>query len=255
MCKQILRLAWDAYRKHFRVVASVVLVICLPLELLSSYMDYFVFGQEGLQKSFKFARMLDNFIGIIATAGVISVGYTAWLGQLPSFGGAMRVGVSSWGRMWWTRVLKTLAVVLGFLLLILPGIYLLVRLALAEPVAVCERVSGSAAMRQSFELTKGRVKEVFLLGLVFGAVLLAALACLILPALFIPAMDHWLVHATTGVIVDLVGAFGTLCMVCAYASFSAEHTKGEEHATPNGAVGTPSGDAGISKGPLSVNQT
>ncbi len=222
MITAILRHAWDLYRKHFGVVAAVVIVIWLPLDLLSSYMDYFVFGPDDFRKSFKFYQFLDNFVGIIATAGVISIGYTSCLGQRPSFRGAMSVGANSWGRMFWTRFLAALALVLGLVLLIIPGIYLLVRLALVEPVAVCERISGSTAMRRSFELTKGRFWQVFLLWLAFGAVMIAALACVILPAIFIPALDHWLVDATTSLLTDLVAAFGTLCWFCAYAYLASE---------------------------------
>src|SRR5439155_4315972 len=135
------------------------------LELLSSYMDYFVFGQDDFRKSFKFAQFLENFFGIIATAGVISIGYSSLSGGLPAFGSALSSGVGAWGRMWWTRFLSALALIVGLLLLVIPGIYLLVRLALVEPIVVCERVSGSTAMRRSFDLTRGRFWQVFRLGL------------------------------------------------------------------------------------------
>lgn len=253
MIVTILKHAWDLYRKHFGVVAAVVVVIWLPLDLLSSYMDYFVFDPDDIRRSFKFSQFLDNFVGIIATAGVISIGYTSYLGQYPSFGGAMSIGAGSWGRMWWTRFLTALALILGLLLLVIPGIYLLVRLALVEPIAVCERVSGSAAMRRSFELTKGRFWQVFLLGLVFGGVMIAALACVVLPIIFIPALDHWLVDATTSLIADLVGAFGTLCVLSAYVAFSANQNPAEPGAAPNGRPATQLGNSGVTGVPPSVS--
>lgn len=210
------------YRKHFGAIAAVVVVIWLPLELLQSYMDRFVFDPSDFRMSFKIARLLDNSFGLIVTAGIISIGYTSCLGQPPSFRSGMSVGLRSWGRMWWTRVLVRLSQVVGFLLLIIPGIYLLVRLALAEPVAVCERTAGVTAMRRSFELTEGRFWQVFLLGLVFGAVFVAAVVCASLPAIFIPALDHWLIAAAVSLMGDLVAAFGTLCFFCAYAYLSNE---------------------------------
>jgi len=216
------------------VLCAVIVVIWLPLDLLSSYMDYFVFGPDDLRKSFKFSRFLDNFIGIIATAAVISIGYSSCAGERPAFGSAMSVAARAWGRMWWTRFLTGLMLVLGLLLLIIPGLYLLVRLALVEPVAVCERVSGSTAMRRSFELTRGRFWQVFLLGLAFGAVIIAAMACVVLPPLFIPALDHWLVDAGTSLVADVVAAFGTLCLLCAYVSFSNHHPLPPPPATGGG---------------------
>lgn len=221
MTAAILKQAWSVYRSNFVVIAAVILVICLPIDLLSSYMDYFVFDPDDFRKSFKFSRFLDNFIGIIATAAIIWIGHAASKGERPSFGGAMRTGGSSWGLMWWTRFLSGLVLVLGFLLLVLPGVYLLVRLALIEPVVVCERASGSAAMRRSFELTKGRFWKLFGLGLIFGAIMIAIVACIVVPAILIPALDHWLVDAASTLIADFVGAYGTLCLYSAYVTLSA----------------------------------
>ena len=77
MTRAILKDAWTVYKSNFGVIAAVILAICLPLDLLSSYMDYFIFDPDDFRKSFKFSRFLDNFIGIIATAAFISIGYKA----------------------------------------------------------------------------------------------------------------------------------------------------------------------------------
>jgi hypothetical protein len=222
MISVVLKQAWKLYRAHFGVIAAVVIVIWLPLNLLSSYMDYFVFEEDDFRKSFKFYQFLDNFVGIIATAGVIFIGYTTYFGQSISFGKAMNVGLGSWGRMWWTRFIWALVIILGILLLIIPGLYLIVRLAFVEPIAVCERVSGIAALRRSFELTKGRFRQVALLGFVFITITLVPIVLLILPAIFFPVLDHWLIDATTTLFADIIGAFGILCFVCAYAILSEE---------------------------------
>jgi len=227
MITATLKHAWDLYRKHFGVVAAVIVVIWLPLDLLSSYMDYFVFDPEDVARSFRFSQFLDNFVGIVATAGVIYIGYDSCLGLQPSFGSAMSVGANSWGRMWWTRCLTSIVVVLGLLLLIVPGIYLLVRFALVEPVAVCEGISGTKAMHRSFELTKGHFWQIFFLGLIVGAMVIAVIICAILPTIFVPALDHWLVDAAISLFADLIAAFFTFCLLCAYFSFSAEQNMAE----------------------------
>jgi hypothetical protein len=217
----ILKNACDLYHKNFLAIVSVTVAIWLPLDLLISYMDYFVFDPENIRISFKFSQFLDNFIGIIATAGVIWIGYASSRGEKPTFKQAMRIGIHSWGRMWWTRLLTGLALLLGFLLLIFPGLYLLIRLTFIEQIAVCERLSGSAAMRRSFEVSKGHFWTLFLLGVLFLFMLIGIIACTILPTVFIPELDHWLVDASTSLFADLVGAFGTLCVVSAYTLFSA----------------------------------
>jgi hypothetical protein len=75
--RAILKQAWQTYRQHFPVILMVVVAVWTPLELLSSYMDAFVFGEDDFRKSWKFAQFLDNFFGIIATAGVIFIDHQA----------------------------------------------------------------------------------------------------------------------------------------------------------------------------------
>src|SRR5882762_6868417 len=134
--RAILNRTWQIYRQHFPVILMVVVAVWTPLELLSSYMDAFVFGEDDFRKSWRFAQFLDNFFGIIATAGVIFIGNVALTGLRTGFRNALAAGFSSWGRMWWTRFLTGLALLVGLLLLIIPGVYLFVRLSLVEPVAV-----------------------------------------------------------------------------------------------------------------------
>jgi hypothetical protein len=213
----ILEQSWKIYRERFLVIVAVVLVVWTPLELFSSYMDAFVFGEDDFVKSLKLARFLENFFGIIATAGVIFIGYETGAGRPATFGRALEQGLTSWGRMWWTRFLSSLAIVLGLLLLIVPGIYLLVRLALVEPIAVQERISGPAAMQRSFALTEGRFWTVFQLGLAVLATYILAMIVLVAPTVFVPGLDHWIIDAATQLACDVVLAFGTITLVTAFA--------------------------------------
>jgi hypothetical protein len=81
-------------------------------------------------------------------------------------------------------ILSTIMVAIGFVLLIIPGLYLLGRLALA-PVALFEEDLGPiAAIKRSFELTKGHVLEVlgaYFAGAVMGGGGLLSMATAIAP--------------------------------------------------------------------------
>ena len=216
----ILKQGWRLYRQNFGTLAAVVVAVWSPCELLSSYMDAFVFGEEGWRKSIRLTLFLDNFFGIIATGGVITIGYSSLSGGSLTFGTALGMGAAAWGRMFWTRCLIGLAVIGGFLLLVIPGIYLCVRLAFIEPVVICEKVYGTTAIRRSFELTKGQFWFIFRLGLVLITLLLLMIGLFVfLPAILIPALDNWLVDAATQLAADVLSAFCTLCLVTAYVSF------------------------------------
>ncbi len=79
-------------------------------------------------------------------------------------------------------LLTGLAMILGLVLLILPGIYLNARWTLVDAVVVAENRSATDAMGRSWEATKGNVLPIILAGLVIsipaviGIVLLFAVA-------------------------------------------------------------------------------
>ncbi len=222
MISIILSDAWRLFRERFAVIAAIVVVVWLPCELLSSYLDAFVFGPDDIRKSIRFAQLLDNFVGIIATAGVTFVALTSRSGQPATFGSAIGAGFGAWGRMWWTRFLSGIALLFAFLLLIIPGVYLLTRLCFIESIVVAERISGSEAMRRSFEITKDRFWPTFRLGLVLLLFLVLPCAVVILPTAFIPALDHWLIDAASQLICDVIGAFTTVALFCGYHAYSNE---------------------------------
>jgi hypothetical protein len=222
MISSILSDAWRIFRERFGVIAAVVVVIWLPCELLSSYLDAFVFGPDDFRKSFKFAQLLDNFIGIIATAGVTFIAISARSGPDATFGSAIGAGFGAWGRMWWTRFLSGIALLFAFLLLIIPGVYLLTRLCFVESIVVAERISGSRAMRRSLEITKDRFWPTFRLGLVILLLLIVPAGAVILPTILIPALDHWLVDAASQLACDVIGAFTTVALLCGYQNYSNE---------------------------------
>jgi hypothetical protein len=222
----ILAKAWRVYSAGFASIAVIVVLIWGPLELLTSYMDTFVFGPDEIGKSFRFSRLLQNTIGALATAGVLSAGRAVLAGEQATAGSSLSKGLKAWGRVCLIQWYKGFLLVLGLLLLVIPGIYVLVRLCLAEPIAVCEQLSGRDALRRSFELTQGRFWEIFRLGLTLLVLVLGLGLVYALPAVFFPALDHWLLNAATGLLIQLAVPFGTLCFLCVYHELV--HPTGED---------------------------
>jgi hypothetical protein len=212
--------AWELFTRHVLVIAAAVMAVWTPLELFSSYMDYYVFDPDDFRSSFKLAQFLDNFFGIIATAAVISVGANAAAGKSSTIFGALGAGLSAWPRIWWTRLLYRLAVFFGLLLLVVPGIYVAIRLCLAENVAVVEHVSGTTALSRSFELTRGRFWFLVRLYVATGLLFLLLIIMVIIPVVAVPVLDHWVVDAASQLVGDVVVAYGTLCFFCVYRNLS-----------------------------------
>jgi hypothetical protein len=178
--RKTLRQSWHIYRQNFLAVAALVFLVWTPLELFSCYMDVHVFGEDFI-RSVKFHNLLESFIGVIGIAGIISIAHNALLDRPTTWSGALAVGFQTWARQWWTRLLWYLTVTIGFICLIIPGIYLLVRLSFVDQVVTVEKLSGMQAFARSFELTENRFWPLFRLAWAVVGLMVISLVMVILP--------------------------------------------------------------------------
>ncbi len=214
--RPILADAWQIYRQQFKVIAAVAAAVWLPCDLLSSYFDAFVFGPDNFRASFKLTQFLDNFIGIIATAGVIFIALSSRSGQAVTFRNAMAAGFSSWGRMWWSRLLSGFVLLVTTVFFILPGLYFATRFCFIEVLVVAECISGKKAMVRSLELTRDRFGQAFLLCLTIALLWIVPYILI----LCISVMGNWLTEAAGQFATDLLFAFTIVAFFCAYERYA-----------------------------------
>lgn len=106
--------------------------------------------------------------------GAITYGVIQHLaGNKVSLGGMIAAGVKRAVPLLLVGVLCYLAVLLGFLLLVVPGIWLACALAVAMPAVVVERPGIFGALKRSFAITKGKRFSIFVVFLVLFIVMLA----------------------------------------------------------------------------------
>src|SRR5688572_26526999 len=91
-----------AFAEGFPAILAIVSIFCIPLELLSSYMDTFVFGADDWSGSLRFQLLLTNTIGLFATAGVIHVALQSLTREKVRISTALAVAIRSWGRLFAT---------------------------------------------------------------------------------------------------------------------------------------------------------
>jgi hypothetical protein len=222
MIKQIFSDAWRIYRERFGAIAVVVVIIWMPCELVDSYFNYFVFDPEDIRGPMKLTQFLENFFGIIATAGVTYIALGRIADRKVGCGEALRMGFTRWGAMWVTRFLFCLTVIFGLLLLIIPGLYFGIRFWFAEAIVVAEGVSGPVALQRSFDLTRGRFWPLFWLIILSILIVAVPVVLLSLPVIFIPALDHWLIDAAFKLPCDIAAAFAAVVFVCGYRTLAEE---------------------------------
>ncbi|MDJ0848503.1 MAG: tetratricopeptide repeat protein [Myxococcota bacterium] len=132
-------------------------------------------------------------VGTFATAVVMAATIDLGRGASIDLATVLRRGSKLWARMTAVLLAVTLRVAIGLLLLLVPGLVLMVRYALAQPAAAFERLRPKAALQTSARCVRGAPVSVVLWGV--GATLLY-LPTALAPALLLPgAAGSWLVAA------------------------------------------------------------
>jgi len=153
-------------------------------------------------------------------AAITKAAADAYLGERVSIGRTYRFALSKLPAILWITIITTVVTLLGFILLIIPGIIALVRLALAPAILVVEDVRGTSAVRRSWNLTGGHAWRV--LGTLFLAGLISSvgIAIVTLPTEFIAATmgpDGWFISTVGQVIASVVTTpFSILIIVLLY---------------------------------------
>jgi len=146
--KGVLRDTWRLYRTLF---------------LRSFLTGFVVFAALGVFERSPYLAAIVGFIGTTLVQGaLVEVVDDEHRGKSPRrLGELYRNSGSRLGPLLWASILMGFGVGLGLLLLIVPGIMLAIRWAVATPIVMLEGLTARAAMRRSQELAHGHRKDVF----------------------------------------------------------------------------------------------
>ena len=174
---RILDVAFGLYRALFVPLLIVTLVAAaLPLAL-STYIEAAGGSFEHLEL-FLTNLVLNVVLGSIGTSAATIIVAEHYVGRAISAGEAFGRATPFLGRVIGTALLSTLLIGLGLLLFIIPGIIVIVGLAVATPALVVENLDSSlAAMSRSWSLTRGHRGRIFrVISVVFVLMILPILA-------------------------------------------------------------------------------
>lgn len=211
---EILTDAFEVYRRNFLGLVSIVAVVVLPLTLLQYFLIVEVLDLPELQEG---GRLLDATEAARVTLGAFALGILGFVvtqlatgaathavvsavaGQETDFGVSYRAAFGMLGSLLLATLLIGLAVAGGFILLIIPGLIVLVRLIATIPAVVVERATGGSALGRSWELVRGRSWPVF------GAMLVALILVGIFTGIFTgPAGEEWFAQGLAAALASLI---------------------------------------------------
>jgi hypothetical protein len=156
--------ALKIWRRHFGALARVVLVVVAPIEVLTALA--IVSADPGTEVSAGEAlaggtaavvggalRLLATLVASAATLQVVTV---AHLGGEPDWRQSLALAAQRLPALLWLTVVTGAGLLLGFIALVIPGIYLSVAWSLAFAALMAENLKGTAALSRSYRLVRGR---------------------------------------------------------------------------------------------------
>lgn len=203
---------------NFRVLATCVLVVALPLEVLDVAVRLAI-DPDALRLSAATTaasagrlngpgvvtgvlQALTLVLGNLACCTAIS---DAWLGRAPQAAASLRVGLSRVVPALGLAIVLGAALFAGLVALVVPAIWLAVAFSLAGPALVLERLGPLAALGRSYGLVGGRwwvTFATYLLAVLLAIVLLLAVGIVL--GLFAGLPDSVAAGAVANVVVGTV---------------------------------------------------
>jgi hypothetical protein len=166
---EILRTAFQLYRRSWRTLVAIAAVVVVPLTLLQYGIGHWVrshgqqlHGQAAASTSFwavASASLLAALVGLllyqVLTGAITRTIATEVTGRDLGLEQSYRYGLARLGPVLVVSILVGLATLLGLIVFIIPGIYIGVRLAVSIQALVIEGRRGIQAMRRSWDLVGG----------------------------------------------------------------------------------------------------
>jgi hypothetical protein len=197
---EILAHAFELYRLHWRNLIATVAIVVIPLSVVQVLIVDLAIGNAFEESRVELGRRVEDValgaavLGAIVVALISVLMWTVLTGAITraaagTFLGrdmdveeSYRYGLARLGSIILVGLLAALAVAGGFLLLVIPGFFVLTRLTATLPSLVIEDRRGSQALSRSWNLVSGRGWPVF--GTIVVAGLLTGFVSAILTAPF-----------------------------------------------------------------------
>ncbi len=180
---EILSAAFDLYRRQAVALWTIVAVVVIPAQAVIVIVERLILSGGRTQAINGTIYTTDStgllaivvivitFLSVIVTIGALSKCLLdAYTGHPSSWRHSLRFAADRVGPLAWLSIISGVLLAIGFILLVIPGIFLTVSWIVAVPVVMFEGASPFASLRRSYDLVHGRWWATF------GALVLAIIA-------------------------------------------------------------------------------
>ncbi len=163
--------ALRVYRNNAVTLWKIVAIVIVPLEVIDVILrrvalpsgvflhngSLYVYSSTGSSGSsgtgpLIIASLLGFLAQLLASGAMFKLLIDHYLGRNTTWGESFAYAWSRFGALLWLAILTVVFVSIGFVLLVIPGIWLVVAVSVAVPALMYEGVGGFAAMKRSISL-------------------------------------------------------------------------------------------------------
>jgi hypothetical protein len=192
--------AFTLYRRHFTALVGVAAVCYGPFQLIRLYVEVGGGWREHLGLLF-LSVLIGLVAGLIGSAAILKVVSDGYLGREPDARDALRFALGRIGALMLAGFARSILVMLGTMLLIVPGIIIACGYSVVSQVVVLESPPNALdSLARSWALTKGY--RLTVLALAFVLFLVAS----------IPGAIAGLLSVPFGIPARVVGALAALLL-------------------------------------------
>ena len=169
---EVLDAAVKLYARNFLQLTKIVAAVIVPIVLINTIVTgvslpstafvlngtlYTPTGTLGISAAAVITEIVLGVLAALTVQGALSLFLVdAYIGRELKWRTSLQGGFSRIGSLLWLTILYAVLVTLGFVAVILPGIWLITVWCVAVPALMFEKVGGFKALGRSFDLVRGR---------------------------------------------------------------------------------------------------
>lgn len=214
----LIRSTFKLWKDNFWLIAKISFVVVAPFELFR------VLNEQTMQQD---PQLVVGILGLQIFSSVLVVPALFYAlmkvmetGIAPGINEAYRWGLSKIPKLMLAAFMAWVLSMLGLILCIIPGVFVILALYVVYPVAIFENGSATDALRRSYGLTEGRRWTILAAGIVVGLIaMLATIPSAALSAFFAyNDLAFWPLQVVFAIFADIVAEAGTILMLVVYLS-------------------------------------
>lgn len=224
MLKKLLMDSWSFFKNHAVAISMITLPIVIPIDVLTALYQYFLANEE-LKLS---EQLIPMFIAMLVypiyAAGIVFYIASVISDEIIDTKTSWKLGT----KFWWPYVTMSffvgLVVMLGFVLLVIPGIIFAVRYAFSEFELLLNKSNPLDSMKNSWDATKDYMW--LILGGYFVITLVLYAPYYLIAELFDESsVYYWVIDTTLNIIFSVLGALYTIFAFRVYEFAKLQHNQ------------------------------